>query len=110
MRWTCLLVAALLVNPGVVLGQDRWLSSDKAQHVGATAGIAAAGYALASPIARRARWRVVIGVGAGIGTAAGKELRDRSAHGHGSWRDFTWGAIGTTSGVLIVRLIDKAIH
>jgi uncharacterized protein YfiM (DUF2279 family) len=103
-------VAVLLVNPCGVLGQDRWFARDKAQHFGVTAGIAAAGYALASPLSKRTRWRVVVGTGAGIGTAAGKELRDRSVHGRGSWRDFAWGAIGTTSGVLIMRLVDKAIH
>lgn len=84
MRWIVLLLVALLVTPCSVAGQDRWLARDKAQHFGTTAGIAAGGYVLASPMIKRPRWRMLIGVGAGVGAAAGKELRDRSAHGQPS--------------------------
>lgn len=101
-----LLATAFLIHPSLLSAQDRWLGRDKAKHVGATTAIGAGGYALAVPVTRRTRWRMVIGTTAGLGAAAAKELRDRS-HGDPSWRDFAWGAAGTSAGVLIAHGIAK---
>ncbi len=100
-------IVALLIAPRAAGADDKWLAADKAKHFGAGAGIAAGGYALAVPLTRRTRWRLVLGTSAGLGAAAGKELRDRS-RGTASWRDFTWSAGGTAAGVLIAWVIDKA--
>ena len=54
------------------------------------------------------RARIFMGIGAGLGTAAAKELWDRSHSGTPSWRDFTWGAVGTAAGVAVSWLIDRA--
>lgn len=106
LRPCAILVVALLATPRGVRAQDRWLAADKAKHFGATTAIAAGGYGLAAPVTKQPRWRIIIGTSAGIGSATAKELWDRS-HGDPSWRDFTWGAAGTTAGVLIARAIDK---
>lgn len=101
-----LLTVALLITPHAATAQDRWLAADKAKHFGAGAGIAAGGYVVAVPITAERRWRVVLGTSAGLGAAAAKELRDRG-RGHPSWRDFTWSAAGTATGVLLAWIIDK---
>jgi uncharacterized protein YfiM (DUF2279 family) len=100
-----MLLAVLLGTPAAARAQDRWLGADKAKHFGAGAGIAAGGYAVAVPVTRTRRWRVVLGATAGLGVAAGKELRDRS-RGTSSWRDFSWAAAGTATGVLLAWTID----
>jgi uncharacterized protein YfiM (DUF2279 family) len=99
--------AALVGVPAHVGADDRWFARDKAQHFGATAALGAGGYAVASTIAERERWRVAAGIGAGIGAAATKELWDRSHAGDASWRDLAWGAVGTATGVTIAWAIDR---
>ena len=103
------LTLTLILTPGSAIAQDKWFAADKAKHFGAGAGIAAGGYAIAVPLTRKTRWRVVLGTSAGLSAAAGKELRDRD-RGKGSWRDFTWSAAGTAAGVLIAWAIDKAAN
>ncbi len=100
-------IVALLFAPTTAAADDKWFAADKAKHFGAGAGVAAGGYALAIPLTRQRRWRIVLGTTAGIGAAAGKELRDRR-RGDPSWRDFTWSAAGTAAGVLAAWIIDKA--
>ncbi len=100
-------IVALLIAPRAAGADDKWLAADKAKHFGAGAGIAAGGYVIAMPLTKDTRWRVVLGTGAGLGAAAGKELRD-GRRGTSSWRDFTWSAAGTAAGVLVVWLVDKA--
>jgi uncharacterized protein YfiM (DUF2279 family) len=99
------LLALLLPRPAA--GEDRWFAADKTRHFGAGAGIAAGGYAAAVPLTRRKRWRIVLGTTAGVGAAAGKELRDRR-RGDPSWRDFTWSAAGAAAGVVVAWIIDSA--
>jgi len=101
------LILILLVVPRGVAAEDKWLAADKAKHFGAGAGIAAGGYAGSTLVTRKKGWRVVLGTGAGLGAAAGKELYDRR-HGTPSWRDFTWSAAGTAAGVFIAWAVDKA--
>lgn len=105
-RLCACLLAALFAVPRPAGAQDRWLGADKARHFGATTAIASGGYAMAAPATKWGKWRMAIGTSTGIGAAAGKELWDRS-HGDASWRDFAWGAAGTTAGVLIARAVDK---
>lgn len=95
------------MSPRCLLAEDKWFAADKAKHFGAGTAIAAGGYAVATPLTARTRWRVAIGTSAGVGAAAAKELRDRR-RGGGSWRDFAWTAGGTATGTLIAWIIDKA--
>ena len=104
-----ILIAALLGHPATAGAEDRWFASDKAKHFGATAAISGGSYAVASTVTTQERWRVFTGVGGGIGAAAAKEFRDRS-RGDASWRDFTWGAVGSAAGVTIAWAITRALH
>lgn len=105
-----LAIATLVGASANVRADDRWFARDKAEHFGATAALGAGGYALASTVAERERWRVAAGIGGGLGAAAAKELWDRSHAGDASWRDFAWGAVGTTTGVTIAWAIDRLRH
>jgi putative lipoprotein len=55
--------------------------------------------------------RVRLGVGGGFALAlgAGKELWDLSGHGDASWRDLTWDAVGTVTGLAVAAAIDWTI-
>ncbi len=102
-----LLILTLLFAPATAAAQDKWFAADKAKHFGAGAGIAVGGYVIAVPLSRERRWRIFVGTTAGIGAAAGKELRDRR-RGHSSWRDFAWSAAGTAAGVFTAWAVDRA--
>ena len=102
-----LIIVALLAWPERAAAQDKWFAADKAQHFGAGAAVAGAGYAAAVPLTRRTGWRITIGTSAGIAAAGGKELRDRR-RGTASWRDFAWTAGGAAAGTLVAWIIDKA--
>jgi uncharacterized protein YfiM (DUF2279 family) len=102
-----LIIIALLALPDWAVAQDRWFAADKAQHFGAGAAAAGAGYAAAVPLTRRTQWRITIGTSVGIAAAGGKELRDRR-RGRASWRDFTWTAGGALTGTFVAWVIDKA--
>lgn len=102
-----LLIVALLACPASAIAQDRWFAADKAKHFGAGAAVGGGGYAIAMPLTRRTRWRLVLGTSAGLAAGGGKELRDRR-RGGGSWRDFAWTSGGTVTGVLVAWIIDKA--
>lgn len=101
------LILTFLVAPATAAAQDKWLAADKAKHFGAGAGIAVGGYLVAVPLTRERRWRIFVGTTAGIGAAAGKELRDRR-RGRPSWRDFTWSAAGTAAGAFAAWAVDRA--
>lgn len=102
-----LIVIALVACPTHAIAQDQWLAADKAKHFGAGAAIAGTSYAVAAPLTRRTRWRVLLGTTAGLGAGAAKELRDRR-RGGGSWRDYAWTAGGTAAGTFVAWVIDKA--
>ncbi|MSO56964.1 MAG: hypothetical protein EXQ55_08605 [Acidobacteria bacterium] len=106
MKTVLALLLTILCTPAVPGAQDKWLGADKAKHFAAGAGVAAGVYAATVPLTTRKRWRIAIGTSLGLGVAAGKELSDRS-RGTPSWRDFTWAATGTTTGVLLAWTIDK---
>jgi len=102
-----LIIIALVACPEWAAAQDKWFAADKAQHFGAGAAVAGAGYAVAVPLTRRTGWRIAIGTSVGIAAAGGKELRDRR-RGRASWRDFAWTAGGTVTGTFVAWVIDKA--
>lgn len=100
-------VAALLACPHPANAQDKWFAADKAKHFVGGAAIAGGGYALAVPLTRRTKWRVVVCTAAGLGAGTAKELRDRRRRG-GSWRDFAWTVGGTAAGAFAAWVVDKA--
>src|SRR5512134_305903 len=74
---------------------DEWWARDKALHFGVSAGLAAGGYAAATPIVDERWQRAAIGSGFALALGAGKELYDLSGHGDASWKDFAWDVAGT---------------
>jgi len=102
-----IIVIALVACLERTAAQDTWFAADKAQHFGAGAAAAGAGYAVAVPLTRRTGWRITIGTSVGIAAGGGKELRDRR-RGNASWRDFAWTAGGAVTGTLVAWVIDKA--
>jgi putative lipoprotein len=96
-----------LVAPRVARADtDRWLARDKAQHFAATAGIALGGYGGAALLDAETRWRVAIGLGAGMAAGLAKEAWDLSGRGDASWRDVAWDAIGSGVGVLVGFVVE----
>ncbi|HKY20139.1 MAG TPA: hypothetical protein VJM31_02875 [Vicinamibacterales bacterium] len=106
MKTVTAVLLAILFTPALPGAQDKWLGADKAKHFAAGAGIAAGSYTASVPLTRRKGVRIAIGTTVGLGVAGGKELADRS-RGTPSWRDFTWAAAGTATGVLVTWTIDK---
>jgi putative lipoprotein len=88
---------------------DPWFGHDKALHFGASASLAAVGYAGASLATEHRPTRVVAAATFALSLGIAKELWDLSGHGDPSWRDLTWDVVGTTTGVLVAYAIDWAI-
>ena len=104
--WGMLLLApaARAVDP------DPWFGADKARHFGATWALGTAGYASAAAFTDDVRWRAGAGAALGLGVGVAKELWDLSGRGDPSWRDLTWDALGSASGVLTAYAFDCAWH
>jgi putative lipoprotein len=85
---------------------DPWFGRDKALHFAATATIATAGYGGAALVTDDRTARVVAGASLAMAAGIGKELWDLAGHGDPSWKDLTWDAIGSATGVLTARAID----
>ena len=85
---------------------DPWIGHDKALHAAVSAGLSAGGYGLFGLFSERPIPRVLVGAGFSLGIGAAKELWDLAGHGQPSWRDFTWDAIGATTGLLVALAID----
>ena len=105
-----LLVAAILVAlSGRAFAADDWFGRDKALHFGASAGIALGGYGGAALLSDDVRVRLAVGGGLALSAGVGKELWDLSGHGDASWRDLTWDAVGTVTGLAVAVTLDWAI-
>lgn len=90
---------------------DDWFGVDKAKHFGASALIAGGGYGLAAPFFEESRVPpLLIGAGLGVAAGVGKELYDLSGHGHASWKDLTWDALGVGVGLALALGIDVLIR
>jgi putative lipoprotein len=88
---------------------DPWIARDKALHFDASAGIAAAAYALSAGWAVDARWKALaIGGGLSVAAGAGKEIIDatRVFGGDPSWKDFTWDVLGAMAGLALAWGVD----
>lgn len=85
---------------------DPWFGRDKALHFTATATLASAGYGAAAALGDDRRWRFGTGATVGLGAGIAKEALDATGAGDASWRDLTWDAIGTATGLALAALID----
>ena len=52
---------------------------------------------------------MVVGASLALAAGIGKELWDLGGHGDASWKDLTWDAVGTATGVLTARAIDWVV-
>jgi putative lipoprotein len=86
---------------------DPWLGRDKALHFGASLTLAGGGYGGAALLTQRTEVRAAPGIGLAMSAGIAKEVYDRYAGGDPSWRDLTWDAVGTATGVIVAWLIDR---
>ncbi|HYP74762.1 MAG TPA: hypothetical protein VER12_02330 [Polyangiaceae bacterium] len=103
------LALSLASRPAAAKDSDPWFGPDKALHFGVSAGLAAGGYAAASPWLESRGQRVLVGSALSLTLGAGKELWDLAGHGDPSWRDFTWDVLGTAAGVALAAGIDALV-
>jgi putative lipoprotein len=87
---------------------DPWWGPDKALHFSIAALLAGGGYALGSLVTDDKVGRVALGVDLALSAALAKEAADEAGLGTPSWRDFTWGVLGTGLGVSVSLVIDLA--
>jgi putative lipoprotein len=104
-------VVFLLVAPAARANDDPdpWFGRDKALHFSASAIIAAGSYGVARVGFDDPRPCLLIAGSVAIAAGAGKELYDLSGRGDASWRDLTWDAIGTATGLLVAWAVDRSI-
>lgn len=99
----------LFAAPSSAAESDGWLGQDKALHFGATALLSSYSYGT-SAIFTDNVW-IRLGIGAGIAATAsvGKEVWDVYNHGDPSYKDLTWDAIGTATGLLVAWSLDQFV-
>jgi len=107
----CALALSLLLAPRAARASDAdpWFGPDKALHFGVSMGLAAGGYAAASPWLESRTERALVGGAFSLTLGAGKELWDLAGHGDPSFRDFTWDVIGTAAGLAVAVGIDALV-
>jgi putative lipoprotein len=89
---------------------DPWFGRDKALHFGASALLASGGYGATALVTDDRRVRLAVGGGFAFSLGIAKELWDLSGHGDASWRDLTWDAVGTVTGLAVAAAVDCAFH
>lgn len=104
------IVAAALPAAAEPPDPDPWIARDKALHFDASAGLAAASYAVTAGWLVDARWKALaIGGGVTLAAGAGKELLDLAGFGDPSWKDFACDAMGTAVGLAIAWGVDLLV-
>ena len=106
----CALALWLSPRAATASEADPWFGPDKALHFGVSAGLAAGGYAAASPWLEKRAERALVGGAFSLTLGASKELWDLAGHGDPSWRDFTWDVIGTAAGLALAVGIDALLN
>jgi putative lipoprotein len=101
-------LALLAARPARADDRDPWFGRDKALHFGASALLASGGYGATALVTDNRRVRLAVGGGFAFSLGVAKELWDLSGHGDPSWRDLTWDAVGTATGLAVAAAIDWA--
>lgn len=89
---------------------DPWLGADKAKHFAVSAGLAAGGYGVATALVDARGHALLLGGGVAFGVGIAKELADLAGFGDPSWKDLTWDAIGSASGVALAYGVDLLVR
>lgn len=105
-----LLASLLAAGPARASDRDPWFGPDKALHFGASALLAAGAYGATALVTDDRGVRLAVGGGFALSLGIAKELWDLSGHGDPSWRDLTWDAVGTASGLAVAAALDYGIH
>jgi putative lipoprotein len=93
-------------RPARAADPDPWFGHDKALHFGASALLASGGYGATALATDDRRVRLAVGGGFAFSLGIAKELWDLSGHGDASWRDLTWDAVGTVTGLALAAAVD----
>jgi putative lipoprotein len=104
------LAAALPPRRARAADPDPWFGRDKALHFGVSALLASGGYGATALVTDDRRLRLAVGGGFAFSFGVAKELWDLSGHGDASWRDLTWDAVGTVTGLAVAAAVDWAIQ
>ena len=107
MLTTC---ASLGLLAGRAAADDPWWGRDKALHLGVSSGIAGVTYGIAALLGASRPRAAILSGSVAFGLGIGKEGADLLGLGDPSWKDLTWDAIGTTSGVGIALLLDLLLR
>ncbi len=89
---------------------DPWFGRDKALHFGASATIAAGGYAIGAAAFDARRDALLLGGALAAAAGIGKELLDLSGLGDPSWRDLAWDGMGTLAGLVVAWSVDCLVR
>ena len=87
--------------------RDDWLGRDKALHYSVSAGLAGAGYGGGALLFAEPRVRLLTGAGVALSAGVAKELYDAARGSFFSWKDLTWDALGTASGLALSWAVDR---
>jgi putative lipoprotein len=105
------LLAAVALSPDArAADPDPWFGRDKVLHFGASATLAGSGYAIGAPLLDCRGHALILGGSLALGLGITKELLDATGLGDPSWKDLTWDAIGTVSGLLFAWSIDLLVQ
>jgi len=85
---------------------DPWFGKDKPLHFGASAALAAGGYAGSALVYDDEPHRLLLGGGLALTAGVAKELYDLTGAGDPSWKDLTWDVLGTAAGLAVTWAID----
>lgn len=110
MRAAALTIAVLCAAPAARAQPDPWFGRDKALHFGATAGLSVGGYAAARLTLDDRNTALAVGAGIAMGAGIAKELADLAGAGDASWRDLTWDAVGTATGLAFAWVFDRLLE
>jgi putative lipoprotein len=98
-----------LVPDAAAADPDPWFGRDKALHFSVSSVLAGGGYVGAAAFSERTGVRVATGAGLALSAGIAKEAYDRYSGGDASWRDLTWDAVGTATGLLVAWLLDRYV-
>ena len=109
MRLLLFLALTSLSAPARAEESDPWWGRDKALHFGASAGLAAGGYAASTALLDERWQRAAAGAGFSLTLGGAKEIYDASGHGHASAKDFTWDVAGAAFGTALALVVDLLV-